>query len=136
MPWRPRDDVAESERCFVMADAEGHPLGYFQQLPDGSVDYWLESEREVKAARSPEEARDRIVEPFFPLRVISVDDMGERHESETFRWSAAYTDSRFFATAVLNVARRSGGELELGDQPVVRRRRIKSVQVVGNDGTV
>jgi len=133
MPWKPREDVAESEGCFVMADAEGRPLGYFQELPDGSAGYWLEPKQPVRQARSPEEAMDRILARFFPLRVISIDEQGQRHENETFRWSAAYTDSRFFATSVLHVARRSGGEL---DVPVGPRRRIRSVQVVGNDGTV
>jgi hypothetical protein len=133
-----REDVAGCEQAFVVSDAAGHPLGYAQTFKDGSAGYWVEPMQQARPARRLDDAVDRLVERFFPLRVVSVDEKGDKHDSDTFASSTAYTECREFAGAMLKTAKKTGGALPFGDANLGMRvkRQIVRVQVLGNDGTV
>jgi hypothetical protein len=139
MPWKLRDDVRQDERCFVLTDAVGETLGYFQHFPDDSVGYWFERAAQARPARSPEDARDRLVERFLPLRIAMIEPDGTSHEySEPFASSTAYAEVCDFTGKILEAARLNGGELSQGMAcfGVDSRRQVASVRIIGTCGTI
>src|ERR1700722_1086177 len=97
--WSPRSEILASEKCYLGTRPDGSGIGYYQLFKDGSAGYWFESEQQAKPARNEEEAQNRIVDPFLPLRVVCIDVDGTEHLSRDRKGAPggyAYTEAAIF----------------------------------------
>ena len=133
MQWNRRNDVAQTENCWVGVKPDGTSVGYLQGFQDGSAAYWYELQQQGLPARDMEEAKNRLLSRFCPLRVVCVEPNGTEHVSrDDVKTPSAYTEADGFLRHVVDGLRQKSGLAPFGGVD----RRIERVRLLANDGTI